>query len=143
MRNEEKRNKLQEQKDRERKETNESNNDASREKLTKIKEVNDGIINGKVSVTLLLVSISSTHLTCQRFQLKTDLRHLLNGLVLIGEQDAGGAAAKGGARPPGARESQGGTAEAPVHQGHPVSATVSQSVNTTQHASCNGLNAQN
>lgn len=49
--NEEKRNRLQEQRDRERREMNESNNDASREKLSKIKEVSDSVVNGKVGRT--------------------------------------------------------------------------------------------
>lgn len=50
--NQEKRNRLQEQRDRERQEMNNKNEDATKEKLAKIKASNDDVINGKVSSTL-------------------------------------------------------------------------------------------
>ena len=46
--NEEKRRKLQENKERERRELNDRNEDFTRETLAKIKESTDGVVNGKV-----------------------------------------------------------------------------------------------
>ncbi len=46
--NQEKRQRLQEQRDRERREMNDKNEDASKEKLAKIKATTDGVVNGKV-----------------------------------------------------------------------------------------------
>ena len=51
--NEEKRNRLVEQRERERLELNNQNGDASKEKLSKIKTANDGVINGKVGRIIL------------------------------------------------------------------------------------------
>jgi hypothetical protein len=55
--NEEKRARLQEQRDRERKEANDRNEDVTREKLTKIKDATDGVVNGKASRTLEAIQL--------------------------------------------------------------------------------------
>jgi hypothetical protein len=55
--NEEKRARLQEQRDRERQEANDRNEDVTREKLTKIKEATDGVVNGKASRTLEAIQL--------------------------------------------------------------------------------------
>lgn len=50
--NQEKRQRLQEQRDRERREMNDKNEDATKEKLAKIKATTDGVVNGKVGITV-------------------------------------------------------------------------------------------